>query len=314
MMMGNYLRAFIAMAIAAMVGMGGLSAWTSLGDDDAGNVPDVSVPDLPVDHDDNVSVPDVPDIMDDEDDAATPDEDDANTTDPTPVDDPKTVPSVTLTGSGDGVTKDFMLYEGVTVLHVSVEQGEGDELSLSIADGGTTEMLVDPHVSKFMGSYQGDIVIGVRGEKGTYDNAYQNIGMHHLEVKSNGTWSIVVEQPRSVGTALPLSTSSEDGKYSYAYSINVPAGTPTVRFTLHYDGPENSSGIYVWMVKDDGTEMGAILGSGYDHDVDTAEDMSFGHCYGEGDEAWCEPEPGTYWIEVHTDGQGSEWTLSAKLV
>jgi len=293
---------------------------------DNSTAPDDTVPVIVVPDDDNTTVPD-------DDPVVIPD-------DPVIIDDPNDcvgkVASHTYNGRGNGTTPDFWLCEGVTIIRVTVDQRAEDGLDLAIcsgeryADNGTWsddegahifhssygEWLIDPHIiGSYMGPYKGDLVIGVRGTEGNYDGAFQNIGYHWLEVRCNGTWTFTVEQPRDVkGGSLPRTMHSEVGKTNYAYSIYIPQGA--VRFTLTYDGPEDdTNGIFPFLLSNDGTELGPVVG-GFDHDVtDEQAIWSFGHCYYDNKGmGYCEPEPGVYWIEVHDCSGSGEWTLSAELV
>lgn len=293
--------------------------------------------------DDNNTVPDNDDnktVWDDKN-KTTPDDDnkdlpdDINKTVPDPV---AKIPSHTYTGKGNGTTAKFHLYEGVTIIRAIVNQGPDDALYLALctgakyADNGTWtddigrsffhaqyyETLIDPHIDgPYLGSYMGDLVVGIRGTFANSDGAFWPPGDYWLEVRCSGTWSFTVEQPRDVkGGLLPRTMHSEVGKTNYAFSIYIPAGTPSVRFTLTYDGPnDESNGIFPFLVSADGTERGPIVG-GFDHDV-TNEQMTweFGNCYYEkGYLVYCDPKPGVYWIEVHDCSGEGNWTLTAELV
>lgn len=148
---------------------------------------------------------------------------------PTPVLTP-VIDKVTLPGKGSGNSSDFQLKLGMNIFRIDIKNSadNGTRLWLQGNDYDSGELFFSLYEPDRLhcGDFQGDIVLGANAYE---DDSFEPVGTYHLEVISNGTWTVVEEHMVGVqGRVLPQ-TISGDGHAVYSMNIthnNRPENIP----------------------------------------------------------------------------------------
>jgi hypothetical protein len=216
-------------------------------------------------------------------------------------------------GPDDNVTPRFYLDIGIAVFHIrSVTKGSDPDFRVALAStaGDSWQLLVDPagYGSNHQGTYEGDHLVGISNS----NTSWTLPGWYEVQVDTSGYWTIVVERPQGItGEPLPW---SEFGPTSKVAAIEVPEGA--VEFSLCYDGNNSSQKpgyIGVWLYDNDGNFVDSVFVETGTFEGTRTMNFSRGCTPEKEFEDMCNPEPGTYWLEVVGD-YGGDWSLKVMKV
>jgi len=160
---------------------------------------------------------------------------------------------IEFSGHGDGVSPEFILEEGITI--ITMTHDGRSNFAIWLYDVGTGER-VDLLVNE-IGPFSGSAVIGVTGEI-----FGASPGRHLLDITADGNWKVTIEQPRP--TTAPTAPQAFTGT---GCSVSPPfmLETGIARFEMTHDGRSNFA---IWVYDKDGyridllvNEIGAYSGS-----------------------------------------------------
>jgi hypothetical protein len=194
------------------------------------------------------------------------------------------ITNVTFSGSSDEVTEKFTLQTGVTIFHMSYS---GDSNFIVTLYNDTGQMIELP--ANEIGSYQGEYLIGV--QNGYFIGAEP--GQYYLNVQAEGSWNIIVEQPRvSSAASLPQTFTGEGD----VVPVPIALTAGTVIFNMTNTDPQSSNFI-VTLWNDDGAYQELIANEFGDYSGEMSIVVGTG---------FLQVEPGISWLYVQSSG---DWTI-----
>jgi hypothetical protein len=172
-----------------------------------------------------------------------------------------------LSGSGQQATETFSIAGGVTIFRLT-HQGSSN-FAVWLKDGSSgenVELLVNT-----IGSFNGSKLVGV--PEGTY----------LLDVSADGSWKVIIEQPRPASAEGAPQTLSGPNQAA-AGPIQLRSGL--ARFALKHSGDGNFA---VWLIDDSGENVALLANDIGRFDGSKAEHVS----------------DGIYWFDVSANGNWS---------
>ena len=188
--------------------------------------------------------------------------------------------AVTLSGTGDVLTKAFTLPPGV----ILVEATHSGSSSFIIWMKSTTRNTVDLLVNT-AGAYHGTNVVGVKRE------VFAGItpGTYALDITAEGAWAVTISKVAPT-TKAQFGKGTGDG---YVGVIDLGAGLR--RFTMTHAGTGN---FIVWLYKIDGLRVELLVSTIAKYSGSKGVQIQAGSLFG--------ATPGQYVVGIHADGI---WTL-----